>query len=950
MKSIIKTASLYLILIVLSLISFGSIPKQSADEIIKNGNIFYLSHTVVFQIKTPTEKPSLNKINSVLDSFNSLSTKKIFSQIKEDKTNKLSRIYISKYTKDNDPFIVAKKLMETGQVDWAEPKFVYRTAFVPNDPDYSTFQYSLPLIHAPEAWDISKGDTSIVIGIIDTGVDWDHPDLADNIKINYNEIPNNGIDDDNNGYIDDVRGWDFGGLIGNPDNNPMEDNPDHGTNVAGIASAVSDNNFGVASIGFKSKILPVKTSQDNRRDAFGNPFVVFGFEGIQYAAENGAKVINTSWGGGGFSILGQEIIDFAISKGALVVAAAGNDGSSETFYPASYKGVLSVAATDKFDSKASFSNYGENIDVSAPGEGIYSTWQNDTFATLSGTSMSSPLAAGLAALVMARFPSYTPLQIAEQIRVNSDDIDSLNAQFKNLIGKGRINAFKALNNINSVSVRADNFSFFDFAPGGNNNGLLEPGETVSLSINLTNYLNPTNNLSVTLQTESQFVVISSGNFNAGSIATLSAVNNSATPFTFNLDPNTPPNTKIKFKLVYSDGTYTDFQLFSVIANPTFFTQTGNDIAITITSKGNLGFNDFPNNLQGDGFVYKNASNLLFEGALLMGTSSTKIVDAARAISTQDKDFITELPFAISIPGTASDIQGLTIFNDNGANSNKIGLRIKQQSYTFVNEPFKNFIVFRYSITNTSAVIVNNLYAGLFFDWDLIDGSGDGDVAKYDSVGNFGYVYNTTTGPDTWVAVAYLASSGFGFWAIKNDGGDGGFSIFDRDGFSKTEKWQALSSGIGKAQAGPADISEVTSGGPFSIQPNETIDVGFAIAAGNNLDELRAAITNAKIKYNNILTDVKLENPSLPIDFSLSQNYPNPFNPSTNINFSIPKESFVNLKIFDVLGKEVAILVNERLNAGNYNYNFNANGLPSGIYFYRLTVGSFVSTKKMILLR
>ena len=147
---------------------------------------------------------------------------------------------------------------------------------------------------------------------------------------------------------------------------------------------------------------------------------------------------------------------------------------------------------------------------------------------------------------------------------------------------------------------------------------------------------------------------------------------------------------------------------------------------------------------------------------------------------------------------------------------------------------QNYILLKYDLTNTTPSIINNLYAGFFFDWDIADGNDD--FTAYDSIGNFGYCYHVGGNPNTWIASALVSSDNYGFWAINNQGGDGGFSIYD--GYTDSEKWQSLSSGIGKPQAGAGDISHVVSGGPYSIQPNETIHVAFSIAAGFNIDELK----------------------------------------------------------------------------------------------------------------
>ena len=267
-----------------------------------------------------------------MSAYSLKSAYKIYPTVTDNTGAGLDRIIEIKYGSDVDPQYLASQIKKSADVEWAEPRYIYKTSYVPSDPSFSK-QWSLTKINATQAWDVAKGDTSIIIGIVDTGIDWDHPDLAANIWTNKKEIPGNGIDDDNNGYVDDVRGWDFGGSTGTPDNNPMEDKPDHGTHVAGIASAVTDNGVGVASIGGNSKLMAVKTSTNSNRDSNGNPYISYGYEGIVYAVDNGAKIINCSWGGDGYSMDGETVIKYALAKGALVVAAAGNDMTFRRFLP-----------------------------------------------------------------------------------------------------------------------------------------------------------------------------------------------------------------------------------------------------------------------------------------------------------------------------------------------------------------------------------------------------------------------------------------------------------------------------------------------------------------------------------------------------------------------------------------------------------------------------------------
>jgi subtilisin family serine protease len=960
---IYKTGRYLVSLFFISILFCSPKLKSQSDSpfVIHRGNLYYLAHTVVIKLKnqTATGLPKAQnltaRLNNNLGKFKFSSAKEMFGTSSLEISRGLNRIIQVKYDGQYDPFYVASKIRETNRdIEWAEPKYVRNLAFIPNDTAYYK-QYYLKLIQAEKAWDISQGDTNVVIGIVDTGVDWFHPDLYANIWHNWKDINNNW--NDNDGIVGDSIGWDFGGAgdasgSPTPDSNPVEDMPYHGTLVAGVASAVTNNGIGVAGIGYKCKIMPVKVSQANLiNKSTGIPYIVYGFEGIKYAADNGARVINCSWGGFGYSELEQETINYAVAKGALVIAAAGNNGNSELFYPAGYLGVLSVAATDQNDYVASYSNYGSSVFLAAPGSGIYSTWQPNTYFSGTGTSISSPLTAGVAALVFSHFPNYTPLQIAEQIRVNCDNIDSLNPGYIYKIGKGRLNAYKALNDSNSESVRAVDIQFSDAVPGGNGNGILEPGETITLGIKFMNYLRPIQNLTVTLVSLSSYVIINNSSFSKSSVPTLDSLDNYDSKYSITLAPSIPYDTSLQFRLDYSDGNYSDFQLFNVPVNSTYFTQSGNNVSLTITSKGDLGFNDYPENTNGNGFQFKRGNNLLYEGALMFGTSSNTIEDAARNSAdgyAQDNSYDVVQPFNIQIAPDFSYQHGTAIFNDDNV-SNKLGISTRLDSYTFSSTPDNNYIILNYSFINNTELVISNFYTGLYFDWDLVDGNGDSTV--WDTQGKLGYVKHTTSNFDTLVATALISSSDFGYWAIQNDGLDGSFGV--NGGFTPTDKWMALSSGIGKSKAGTGDISEVTSAGPFTFQNGDTLKVAFAIAAGNSLNDLRTAITNARTKYQQILTDVKNENSSLPSSYSLAQNFPNPFNPSTVIRWSTSGGAvgnFVTLKVYDMLGREVKTLVNEREPAGTHSITFNAAAFPSGVYFYQIRSSSYISTKKMVLLK
>jgi len=316
----------------------------------------------------------------------------------------------------------------------------------PNDPEFS-LQWGLkntgqaPFygkygadIKAPDAWGTTTGSSSVIIAVVDTGVDYTHSDLAANIWKNSGEIPNNGIDDDRNGYVDDVRGWNF---VSN-NNNPMDDHG-HGTHCAGSIAAVGNNNRGITGVCWNAKIMPLKFLS-----ASGNGRVSDAISAILYANRMGAQVISNSWGGTQFTQALKDAID---ASPAVVVCAAGNSGQNSDKYPQypaalSSSNIISVAATDNKDNLAGFSNYGtSSVDLAAPGVNIRSTYKNGQYQYLSGTSMATPYVSGVAGLLKAAYPSMTKNQIRDRILNTVDRLSSLSGK---VATGGRLNAATAI--------------------------------------------------------------------------------------------------------------------------------------------------------------------------------------------------------------------------------------------------------------------------------------------------------------------------------------------------------------------------------------------------------------------------------------------------------------------------------------------------------------------------
>lgn len=351
----------------------------------------------------------------------------------------LQRTYELHFSDYQNVETIIKDLIKTGAVEYAEKVPNDQLFLTPNDPQYNgSNQWGLFKILAGQAWDLSVGSASIKVATVDNAIQTNHADLQPAMWVNPGETANNGLDDDGNGYIDDVNGYDVADNDNNP--NPLNSSWDHGTHVAGTTGAKSNNSVGVASIGYGISIVAVKATKNSSSPSS----VTDGYAGITYAVAAGAKVINCSWGGSGFSQTGQNVVNNAWNNGCIVVAAAGNNNVQTQFYPAAFTNCFSVASTTSTDTKSSFSNYGTWVDISAPGSNILSTVPFGNYAYMSGTSMASPLVSGLLGLMYSYNPGMSKTTILNCLTSTAVNIDGLNPGYTGKLGAGRINAFAAM--------------------------------------------------------------------------------------------------------------------------------------------------------------------------------------------------------------------------------------------------------------------------------------------------------------------------------------------------------------------------------------------------------------------------------------------------------------------------------------------------------------------------
>jgi subtilisin family serine protease len=457
-----------LLLMVAAIPSFGMINEtQSANKkkLDNYNDCRFVPGEFIVKFKEPPF--SCVSVNNLNEKHQVTYMEKIFINSEDTILDNIYSFYVSE---DADILSIVEEYNSISSVEYAEPNYIVKLCEIPNDPRFdlqwalhNTGQYDGTPdadIDAPEAWSIETGSSDVVIAIIDTGVDWDHPDLAANIWNNsYEKLDGN--DTDENGFIDDIRGWDFV----NDDNNPMDDNG-HGTMCAGIASADTDNNVGMAGICWNCRIMPVKTLNSN-----GEGTWVVIADGVVYAVDNDAVVISMSLGGYSDVSLMKDVVDYAYSNGATLVAAAGNYASDEKFYPSAYDDVIAVAAIFNKNIKISASNYGSWVDVAAPGWKIYTTNLDDVYAFSGYTSSACPHVSGLAALLLSHDPTLSNKDIRKIIRANVDPYIS-----EEYIGTGRVNAYKALTRFNTQPEIPE-------TPTGKTNG--RPGRCYSFITNAT---------------------------------------------------------------------------------------------------------------------------------------------------------------------------------------------------------------------------------------------------------------------------------------------------------------------------------------------------------------------------------------------------------------------------------------------------------------------------------
>ncbi|WP_276347248.1 S8/S53 family peptidase [Daejeonella sp. JGW-45] len=869
----------------------------------------------IFKTKLPNiTSGSIRNVNQLFKKSLQATTKAT-GRIDYSDTIGVDRIYELQFDGSKPIEAVINEVLRSPMVEYAEPSYIYHTSYVPSDPFYNPSQSYLRQIRANLAWDVIRGSAGIVIAIVDSGSDMDHEDLKPNLLLPGKDLVGAS-------YLTTVE-----------DNDPdvKSDSTDHGVRVSGLASAMSDNGIGVSSTAFNAKLLIVKAGADNNATA-----IYRGYEGIKFAADNGANIINCSWGGPAGGAYGQDIVNYALAKGCLIVAAAGNEGSNEPEYPAVYSGVMSVASVDNADRKSNFSNFGSHVSISAPGE-TFTTGNRNNYTAARGTSFSAAIVSSAAALVKTRFPGFNMDQVKEQLRVTADNIDPINLGFGGLLGKGRLNVFRAVTET-PPSIRQQKITLVDKSRGS-----IPPGDTLRIFFDLKNFLSPVSALTATLSSTNPDVQVIDDQMNVGALGTLQT-RTMVGAFRVYIKPGISDNEEVTFKVTYTSGTtYSDSESFTIRVALDYMNINVNAISTTISSNGRVGFSG-PEATKGQGFVY-NGEQLLFESALMIGTSTSRVSNNARNDSGgADEHFVKKVRVGKIDDGQAA-FKATSEFDDSGAVSN-LNLLVRHTQTAFASTPDDKYTIAEYEIRNTGGTVLSGVYAGMLTDWDV--GTSDDNATRFDVVERLAMVY-PKSGSRLYAGIKLLNSEYAPSYYPLSDQvlGDPSQS---GGGLSIREKFETLSSGVkasslGETSAHGLDVMFVSGYGPLSIPASGSVKIAFAYIAGDNLADLQLSAQSAQKKYNEVLQPGS----SLPADrFTLDQNFPNPANDQTIIEFSVPELGLTSLTLYNTGGQQIRELVNANLPKGVYNINVNLSDLEAGVYLYKMMYKGKEKTLKMII--
>jgi len=898
------------------------------------------------RISEELRSEKLKGTNSKFASNNSNYSDDLFLKAQEALQNLANTVRISVSVSTDYPFspqVLSTKLSRLDYVLYSEvePEHILLTGiYEPND-EFLDEQTYLDPVMAKEAWSVVKeymlniepdSLKKILLAVIDTGFDLAHEDFGANIFGNpgengydINGMPRsmNGLDDDGNGYIDDWRGWDF-----NPANSAEGGDSDpsggheHGMHVAGVSGAIQDNHIGIAGLAYHTNILPVKIGVDDP----GNRAIANVYEALLYAAATGADIINCSWGSTTSTQTGRDAVIVATAAGSLIVAAAGNNNRDQRFYPASYPEVLSVGAVDIKGRKPGFSNYNHTIDIAAPGVSVYSTIPGDEYKRMSGTSMSTPIVSGIAALVMLTNPDMDNILTRELLVGNAlEHTDSLWKPYTDKLGMGVTNALASVNKENTQLLTID-----DIKIAREDTHPLRYGDTVNLSFKAYSHFDPIPDIDFAVYGE--WGIASSPPFYQGDIGSRVGIQNNDGLWV-TIEEDSYDYVSDLVVAAYSGGKKIAYESIEITVNPTYETYGNDIISMSSNSQGNIGFNNYPLNTQGIGLVRED-KNYLFESGIILALSDEKLVNNLRGdfASAKDKDFSIESLIS-SDTLTDGTIIAKSVFRDRylpsmtgspsmPADSFAIGIEIVQTNIIppgespFVFAIYDIFNPKEYVATDLASRVLDPLYFGAYYDWD-ISATSQEDIAYFDLTDNSLIVADASAldegediaRHDSDQAIVWLMSGQKpGCFTIDNNGG-GEYNPGIYDGFLRREKYEMISSGLSRLGSNKTDVSAIYSAGPLFLAPGDSVRLVFAIALLAST-ESRAQIKEQIDDYSRINSGLLYGQDDISSNINI-EIYPNPYQTGSHVLLEMPRSNDVDVAIYDTSGRLVEVVAENR---------------------------------------
>ncbi|NOX90080.1 MAG: PKD domain-containing protein [Calditrichaeota bacterium] len=860
-----------------------------------------------------------------------------------------------------DPEQAARAYRRVSGVIDAQPIGIHTIqATLPNDPDFSS-QWHLNQsndhdMDAPEAWEIENGNDQIIVALLDTGVRYYHKDLGGanasssnpeaargNMWINWAEKNGvDGVDDDGNGFVDDWIGWDFvdgvNGYPGEDDNTPDNDPRDfngHGTHTAGILAAINNNGYAVASVGggwqdgtqaetgTGIRVMALRIGYSGMFFIWETGYVSMDFaaDAFYYAADNGARLASCSWGSSNSGGLG-DAIDYFLAGERLIFKSAGNDDDENTDYMTGRDDIISVAATNSSDQKASFSTYGTWVDISAPGDNIYSTYHNhddpdnDYVTSLSGTSMAAPNAAAVAALIWSKHPDWTASQVEQRLYDSADNIDDLNSAYVGKLGAGRVNAYNA---VNDGGTPPPNASFTADPTSGCSP--LTVQFTDQSTGEITDYSWDFGDGGTSTEQNPQHTYNSSGTYTVS--LTVTGPGGSDTDTQTDLitvyDPITadftgdPTSGEAPLSVQFTDqsvGTVNSWQWdfgdggTSTVQNPTHEYSAAGTYTVTMTASNSC---DSDTKTKTDYITVTEATGnppvADFSGSPTSGDAPLTVTFTDQ--STNDP---TSWSWDFGDGGTSTEQNPTHTYNSAGnytvslTASNTYGSDTETKTdYITVTEATQpKMHVSQVNVTKQSFWVITRGKAdirivdenGAGVDNATVSGTWSGGVSGTDEV---------TTDSDGW-ATSYSS------WVF----GDADYT-FCVDNVSKSG-WQY-------DPDANAETCGSTSGSTAAVEQ---------------------------------LTNVNLQEIELNSDIKFSLNSPNPFNPTTTIRYFVPTPARVKIEVYNLLGQRVKTLIDAMASQGLNSVVWDASDdygqkVSSGFYFYQITYDQKYKVRKKILL-